>query len=478
MKKFSSLITNLFVLSPTTKLTNFSITTSALSNIVMDLQPSGKSSILIVGLNPAIQKRFVLTNEDKLIPGNVHRANAVQKGIGGKGQDVYIALTCLIRKQRQQSSKTSNYLKLSLAQFIGMGFEGEEFLRILRDVYRNDEESFLFERCTIRTKNPIRTCTTIISTDYSTELVEPSGHVEDEEINSLLSRIEEENGSHTLSGGDIGVRGICIMGSMPPGCPSCIYADILQRAVYSDSSAAKIEIDSKIEQKGSVQYLCLIDSVAGLEPLFEELKNMRCKSREGAQKIRAVLKINVPELSKLGDNASAALSSDPSKLHTTVESFLAKYRNAQEALDFIAVTDGKGSAHLVQLREMERNIVTPNNSGKNSDGIHHICKIDIPNLQEIYPEKARKLYPIGAGDAVAAGTLYAWIALSSGCIDARSNFEPIFRQSKMDTFLKAFMFGLACGSASCLQEQNSMLDVYDVEEIFTKMVEMSSRYKS
>ena len=35
----------------------------------------------------------------------------------------------------------------------------------------------------------------------------------------------------------------------------------------------------------------------------------------------------------------------------------------------------------------------------------------------------------------------------------------------------AFAFGLACGSASCLQEENSVLDVRDVNRLFRSMID-------
>jgi fructose-1-phosphate kinase PfkB-like protein len=73
-------------------------------------------STVIVGLNAALQKRFILPPTTTLVPGDVHRATEVQTGVGGKGQDVAIALSCL------------NFKNLQLAQFIGSGAEGNHFL--------------------------------------------------------------------------------------------------------------------------------------------------------------------------------------------------------------------------------------------------------------------------------------------------------------------------------------------------------------
>jgi len=41
---------------------------------------------VICGLNGALQKRFVLPDASRLVPGNVHRIQKVQVGVGGKGQ--------------------------------------------------------------------------------------------------------------------------------------------------------------------------------------------------------------------------------------------------------------------------------------------------------------------------------------------------------------------------------------------------------
>jgi hypothetical protein len=53
------------------------------------------SGSIIVGLNGALQKRFLLSPQTSLVPGNVHRATTIQTGVGGKGQDVAISLACL-----------------------------------------------------------------------------------------------------------------------------------------------------------------------------------------------------------------------------------------------------------------------------------------------------------------------------------------------------------------------------------------------
>lgn len=98
---------------------------------------------------------------------------------------------------------------------------------------------------------------------------------------------------------------------------------------------------------------------------------------------------------------------------------------------------------------------------------------------------AGMLYPIGAGDTVAAGTLAAWQYLhhNSGVVPSRigkllserkamwssdesSSSEEEARGYNMAT---AFAFGLACGSASCLKQENSVFDVDDAIKFFGGM---------
>ena len=89
-------------------------------------------------------------------------------------------------------------------------------------------------------------------------------------------------------------------------------------------------------------------------------------------------------------------------------------------------------------------------------------------------------------DAVAAGTIAAWTSLmakdgtpkviSEDALAPLSTFEdeifdnysnlPIGLNLVQARAMAAFAFGLACGSASCLQEQNSVLDVTDVKTLF------------
>ena len=129
---------------------------------------------IVVGLNGALQKRFYLAPDAKLLPGNVHRATNIQTGVGGKGQDVAITLSCL------------GYSETRLAQFVGAGAGGDAVMQLL--IERLGEEGAT--SLTIRTKSPMRTCTTIIASNEATELVEPSGTIEEEEQNEFMNQFK------------------------------------------------------------------------------------------------------------------------------------------------------------------------------------------------------------------------------------------------------------------------------------------------
>eukprot|EP00531_Pseudo-nitzschia_arenysensis_P013475 CAMPEP_0116152202 /NCGR_PEP_ID=MMETSP0329-20121206/20521_1 /TAXON_ID=697910 /ORGANISM="Pseudo-nitzschia arenysensis, Strain B593" /LENGTH=181 /DNA_ID=CAMNT_0003648899 /DNA_START=43 /DNA_END=585 /DNA_ORIENTATION=- len=136
---------------------------------------------IVVGLNGALQKRFILPTDKSLVPGNVHRATRVDFGVGGKGQDVAIALDCLLGRGRisgedatgdhedtsDACEKRSNTIRL--VQFIGTGFAGDAVHNLLNDCLGEEAMEF-----TVRSSSEMRTCTSIVASDDTTELVEPS----------------------------------------------------------------------------------------------------------------------------------------------------------------------------------------------------------------------------------------------------------------------------------------------------------------
>ncbi|KAL7500881.1 hypothetical protein ACHAWT_010382 [Skeletonema menzelii] len=402
------------------------------------------TSIVVVGLNAALQKRFILPPNTNLEPGNVHRAHKSETGVGGKGQDVGVAMSCLMSKEKQSRDD-----KVLLAQFLGQGPEGDAVSGALR-LRRG-----LSDKLTVRNAASLRTCTTIVGKDCATELVETSGEVTEQELEQLGKKIE----SLVSDGGK--ASGVCIMGSMPPGCGDDTYASLSEKMVGKDT-------------------LVLIDSVIGLDSLLKTLKTcFESDDREGG----AVLKLNAAELCKLaGADKSEAEKVTIEELTAATRGFLSKYECASSALDYLCVTDGKFPGYLVEVP-------------KDSTEEDKFNLIQLPATEikggMLFPIeiKGGMLFPIGAGDTVAAGTLAAWQYLHHEPQTGEDNFFGVVpkqvgsvlsavkskwlsdassdeRTIKMAT---SFAFGLSCGSASCLQQENSVFNVDDALRYFSDM---------
>lgn len=239
------------------------------------------TTTIIVGLNAAYQKRFILSPQVPLIPGNVHRAQSIQRGIGGKGQDVIQTLSCLRYSGPVQ-----------LAQFIGSGPDGDFVLEQIRNccfLFRHpacegqerqgmgesrgrssrsrtvgntngrgiQEPSSSSLPLTVRTQGEIRTCTSIVASDSTTELVEPSSIVTEGEQSELRERLLAFFPQTTQVGDQNEDVTLCFMGSLPPGCPPTTYADIYQIIMARRSIS-----------------LCIIDSVVGLPELFQRISTV------------------------------------------------------------------------------------------------------------------------------------------------------------------------------------------------------------
>ena len=349
--------------------------------------------------------------------------------IRGKGQDVGVALSCLMSNDKKETTND----KVLLAQFLGKGAEGDLVSHILKTQHK------LSDTLTIRNNAPLRTCTTIVGADDATELVETSGEITTEEMKSLQDKID----SLTTKNGKADC--ICIMGSMPPGCTDTTYSDLTKRLANEDS-------------------LVLIDSVIGLDPLLGVLKSIF----EGDAKGGAVLKLNAAELCKLG--GVNKLSGETSQvtaeeLVASTNGFIKTYKDAIGALDYLCITDGKFPGHVIEM---------PSTSSSSAD-------LKIFQLPAIDLSKDGTLYPIGAGDTVAASTLAAWQYLHHVSDSSDDNFFGVIpprigRQlSKKNAELEgnimatSFAYGLSCGSASCLQEENSVFTVDDAGKYFEDM---------
>ena len=78
----------------------------------------GNRRVVVVGLNGALQRTIVFAPPKGLKVGDVNRASSVGAGIGGKGQNVCVALRTLAESGEQGG------LDVTLAHFAG-GKSGE-----------------------------------------------------------------------------------------------------------------------------------------------------------------------------------------------------------------------------------------------------------------------------------------------------------------------------------------------------------------
>lgn len=368
-------------------------------------------------------------------------------GVGGKGQDVGVAMSCLM-----QSDGAVRENAVLLAQFLGQGAEGEAVSTTLK------RKHGLSDKLTVRNAAPLRTCTTIVGADCATELVETSGAVTSDEMLELQGKIDDM----AKEGGRASC--VCIMGSMPPGCEDNMYAELTERLIGKES-------------------LVLIDSVIGLDPLLAVLKstfdtddNKDTKTSRGG----AALKLNAAELCKLtGVSKSEADRVTMEELAASTQGFIVKYTNAIGALDYLCITDGKFPGYLVEIPK----------SASSTSGNDDFRTWQLPAVDLSKQAKEGPLYPIGAGDTVAAGTLAAWQYLNHqpssserfiGVVPSKIGERLSTVQSEWSKeassggdkgykMATAFAFGLACGSASCLQEENSVFEVEDAVSFFSGM---------
>lgn len=321
---------------------------------------------IVVGLNGALQKRFMLPNEQSLVPGNVHRATRVDFGVGGKGQDVAIALHCL-----SEEGESSNSIRL--VQFIGTGFAGDAVHNRLND--RLGKEAM---ELTVRTTSEMRTCTSIVAADETTELVEPSGIITNGELGELFSAVSGDRNNRNEDDRNESPRSICIMGSMPPGCPEDTYAKIY-------------------EQLAGPNTVCVVDSLAGIVPLLQTTSESVNGDETTAIGGPILFKMNASELCKLAGTSKSNSETDgvvPCELINAIEGFLSKYLSAKQNKDSarvigLAITDGKHDAYFVTIT----NQISQDDQGLPSRPFD-VFQLPVPNLKH---GNSRILYPIGAG---------------------------------------------------------------------------------
>jgi 1-phosphofructokinase family hexose kinase len=154
--------------------------------------------ILCVNLNASIDKTIVV---DSFQLGEIHRPEAVKSLAGGKGCNVARALQTLGEKP-----VVTGWVGGTAGLFIENGLAAEG---IASDFVHTDFES--------------RTCTSILDsrTQVLTEIYEHGDPVPPEKVSEMLAHFREIVGGKTA---------VSLSGSIPPGVPQDIYAQLIQIA--------------------------------------------------------------------------------------------------------------------------------------------------------------------------------------------------------------------------------------------------------
>jgi fructose-1-phosphate kinase PfkB-like protein len=201
-----------------------------------------RKSVLVAGLNPAWQR---ILEFDDFKAGEVNRARSLSLCAAGKGVNF------------ARAAKTWGLVDSKIVQFAG-GDSGASLLAAL------DAEALPHLTRTVET--PTRVCVTLLSSSgpRMTELIEPSGRIQEQDSSSLLAAALAE-----LENSDA----LAICGTCPPGVEGNFYGALVRRAA---------DLGRPI----------LVDSVAFVAQTLPHLR-------------RGLLKLNLDELKFLTDAKSA-----------------------------------------------------------------------------------------------------------------------------------------------------------------------------
>jgi tagatose 6-phosphate kinase len=141
-------------------------------------------------------------------------------GIGGKGQNAAAAGNIL-------ADGLPGFSRPQLLQFVGRGFEGDQLIQLMSCARITTAES---ADLNIRYDGRCRTCVTLLDADAgdATEIIEPSDPVSAPDVKALLDTLQARYKQQPVSA-------MALMGSMPPGCPSDLYAQIVKAACNGSS---------------------------------------------------------------------------------------------------------------------------------------------------------------------------------------------------------------------------------------------------
>jgi 1-phosphofructokinase len=164
--------------------------------------------IYTLTLNPAMDKTVVIEN---LTPGGVNRIKSLRVDVGGKGINVSKCLKSL------GCESTAAAFWGGTAGQRGIDFLRENSIGALSVQVAEDT------RTNLKIIDPVR--------HENTDINEPGPTISEENLAELIQKLDE-----SIVPGDI----LILSGSIPKGCPSSIYRDLIQR--YQEKGA-KVYLD-------------------------------------------------------------------------------------------------------------------------------------------------------------------------------------------------------------------------------------------
>ncbi len=386
---------------------------------------SAAARMLVVGLNPALQKTMVFRRVGEQSSGaavqpawqrgEVNRAAEVAVSVGGKGQH------CAIAASRVLPSGA-----VALLQFLG-GDTGAIVARHL--------DALPLRQLTAAVPAATRTCTTLLDTSVHdmTELIEPSAAIAPAAVEQLLQYVDAECAATATV--DAAPLGVAVMGTFPSGCDG-VYAEVLRRVASTRASG---------------RCTVLLDAYRGVDDLL-------------ASGAVHVLKVNVEELCALV-GVPQPEGDDEHRRRGVVA--VARQLLLRRAVSWLAITDGpRGGVLLGSATDGAAGAGTSTSTStgtgtarSDSDAAAVLPAHDAQrdHWEVVLPPLPRPVVnPIGAGDVVSA------VLLSLVLQGAHPSV--------------AFAVGLAAGSASCMHLHGAHFDVDDVRALAAKVQLSLVRY--
>ena len=269
--------------------------------------------ILALGPNPALQR--ILRFDAPLEVGGVNRAAGVSSYVGGKGQGMALALN----RWAPGGAAVAHFLGGDNGRFVESSLAAAGLEQVVQQVAA-----------------PTRICTTLIPS--STELIDPSGSVSEEELAGLVDKMDSYLRESAASGG-AGVGGLAMCGTTPPGA-GALYARVAQRLLESSSGG---------ESPLSESVVLLLD---GHKNVDDVLATGRVD----------VLKINVDEAKALTGQAT---------IPAAAAALMGKVLTRAGAL--LALTDGPRPAHLFASDGSAWTLTVPEIECVNAIGAGDVC---------------------------------------------------------------------------------------------------------